>query len=90
MTNRHVVNKSFTCLMSWVNPKVFILLHFQLTTVVFSVAEWSTALSHVDTKYKCGFESHYPLNNFNVLFLLNLKVTFNISKVNYYFDIYFL
>ena len=57
---------------------------------MFSVAEWSKALSHVDTKYKCGFESHYQLDNFNVLFLLNLTVKFNITKVNYYFDIYFL
>ena len=39
-----------------------------------------------DTK----FESHYKLNNFNFLFLLNLTVKFNITKVNYYFDIYIL
>ena len=57
-----------------------ILLHFQLTG-------WFKALSHVDTKYKCGFESHYQLNNFNVSFLLNLTVKFNITKDNYYFDI---
>ena len=57
---------------------------------MFSVAEWSKALSHIDTKYKCGFESHYQLNNFNVLFFLNLTVKFNITKINYYFDIYFL
>ena len=46
------------------SKKCYILLHFQLTTIVFSVAEWSKALSHVDTKYKCGFKSHYQLNNF--------------------------
>ena len=57
---------------------------------MFFVTEWSKALSHIDTKYKCWFESHYQLNNINFLFLFNLTEKFNITKVNYYFDIYFL
>ena len=49
----------------------------------------SGLLPHVDSKYKCGFESHYQHYNFNVLFLLNLTVKFKITKLNCYLDIHY-